>query len=590
MSVIKFKDPSTGKWVKVGGIFSEVSYADSVPAYVRTEAERVAKLVQSRQNGNTISFLACSDIHYNSPSNASANAHAEKMHEAAISMGQAMALIRERVHIDFAAMFGDMVWDFGETRDELLEEMRFVNACLHNSFLGIPQFRMEGNHDDAYESGGNLTASETFRNIGIWNDGAVQGNREAGYCYRDFENVKLRVICLNTTQYSGSGFFTDSPQVAWLTQALDLSGKGADWKSIILSHHPLDWDKGGGTNPVHTIKTASGLIASFHGHIHNFLTGTVANTELPRISIPNAGYSRENQYGEISGINWKESTIYVKTPGTAENTSFCVVTIDLAAKKIYADHYGAGYDRMIPFDDAELATFTVTNHLTNVTTSNASAVVNEGGKYNAILTADDGYELRSVTVTMGGSPVTVAGGVIDISGITGNIVITAVAEKITTGDSGGDSGAVFDSKLVKTAKVTYNSTEIYNAPYGYKNGTYVSSGNNFGTDANCVAVGFLRLNCGDVIYIKGAELAKQNHVRLYTVTMSGAPMHYCENPDVSTGLWNNTTGQVCFTIEVLGDKYYKLTPTEQIAEDLYYRISLYGTGEKLVITHNEPIV
>ena len=561
---------------------------DGIPEYIKAEAERVAKLVQSRQNANTISFLACSDIHYYSPSNATANANAESMHEAVTSMGQAMALIRERVHIDFATMFGDMTWDYGETRDELLEEMRFVNACLHDGFLGIPQFRMEGNHDDAYESGGNLTASEIFSNIGIWNDGVVHGNREAGYCYRDFENVKLRVICLNTTQYSGSSFFTDSAQVTWLAQALNLSNKGADWRSIILSHHPLDWGKAGGTNPTDTINAASGLIASFHGHIHNFLTGTVTNTELPRISIPNAGYSRENQYGETYGVNWKESTTYAKTPGTAENTSFCVITIDLAEKKIYADHYGAGYDRVIPFDDAELATFKVTNNLTNVTTSNASAVVYEGSKYSATLTANDGYELKSVTVTMGGSPVTVAGGVIDISGVTGDIVITAVAEEITTGDGGGDSGVTY-TNLVPSATTTYNGTEIYNSPNGYKNGAYVSSGNNFGTDANCVAVGFLKLNLGDVIYIKGAELAKQSHVRLYTVTLSGSPMHYCENPDVSTGQWISTTGLACFTIEVLGDKYYKLTPTEQIAEDLYYRVSLYGTGENLVITHNQPI-
>lgn len=329
---------------------STESVTDPIPDHIRKEAERVAEVVRSRQNANTITFLACSDIHYYSPDNATPHVNAEKIEEAVVSMGLAMELIRQQVDIDFAAMFGDMTWDNGETKEEQLAEMRFVNECLYNGFYGIPQFRFEGNHDDAYESGNALTAEDIFENIGSWNEGAVSGSSDAGYCYRDFENVKLRVICLNSSQYSGSSFLMDSAQVAWLEKALDLSSKGPDWKSIILSHHPLDWGKAGGADPTAVINSTTGLIASFHGHIHNFLTGTVSNTDLPRISIPNAGYSRENQYGEAYNINWQESTTYSKTPGTAENTSFCVITIDLAAEVIYADHYGAGYDRIIPYE------------------------------------------------------------------------------------------------------------------------------------------------------------------------------------------------------------------------------------------------
>lgn len=359
MSVIKYKDPATGAWIPVpAGNVTISGGDDSIPEYIKTEVERVAKVVQSRQNANTITFLACSDIHYYSPDNATANANAEKMEEAVVSMGQAMGLLRERVHIDFAAMLGDMTWDYGETHDEILAEMRFVNACLHEGFGSLPQFRMEGNHDDAYESGGDLTVGEVFANIGAWNNGAVYGSRESGYCYRDFDDVKLRVICLNSSEYSGSAAQYNAEQMTWLASALDLSGKGDDWRSILLGHHPLDWGRNGGVDPTATINSAVGLIASFHGHIHNFLTGTVTNTALPRIGIPNAGYSRENQYGETYGVNWKESTTCSKTPGTATNTSFCVITIDTEAKKIYADHYGAGYDREISYVDNGPASYT----------------------------------------------------------------------------------------------------------------------------------------------------------------------------------------------------------------------------------------
>jgi hypothetical protein len=74
--------------------------------------------------------------------------------------------------------------------------------------------------------------------------------------------------------------------------------------------------------------------------------------------------------------------------------------------------------------------YTVTNNLTQCTNSNSATKVVQGSTYSATITAKSGYELKSVTVTMGGSPVTVSGGKINITNVTGNIVITAVAEEI----------------------------------------------------------------------------------------------------------------------------------------------------------------
>ena len=321
---------------------------DSIPDYVRTEAERVAKVVQSRQNANTITFLACSDIHYSSPDNASPITTAENIKEATTHMGQAMGIIREHVHIDFAAMLGDMVRDNGEAdSDEIQAEVRFVNSCLHDGFAGIPVFRAEGNHDEAYESGVGLSADQVFANIHAWNTGATYGDRAAGYCYRDFEGVKLRVICLNSSEVSGSSMCLSAAQVSWLAEVLDLSEKEDDWCSLILSHHPLDFSRNGGVDPATTINAATGLIGTVHGHIHNFVVGDITGTEVKRIAIPNAVRDQENSYA--STAIYDEGTKYTKTAGTAEDTSFCVVTIDLAARKIYADHYGAGYSREIDY-------------------------------------------------------------------------------------------------------------------------------------------------------------------------------------------------------------------------------------------------
>jgi hypothetical protein len=77
--------------------------------------------------------------------------------------------------------------------------------------------------------------------------------------------------------------------------------------------------------------------------------------------------------------------------------------------------------------------YSVTNTLTNCTNSNSATKAVQGGSYSATITAKSGYELKSIVVKMGGTDISstaVSGGKITISNVTGNIVITAVAEEI----------------------------------------------------------------------------------------------------------------------------------------------------------------
>lgn len=73
--------------------------------------------------------------------------------------------------------------------------------------------------------------------------------------------------------------------------------------------------------------------------------------------------------------------------------------------------------------------YSVTKNLTNASCSGASSV-EENTSYTATITANEGFELQSVTITMGGADVTTsvyAGGAISIASVTGDIVITAIA-------------------------------------------------------------------------------------------------------------------------------------------------------------------
>ena len=74
--------------------------------------------------------------------------------------------------------------------------------------------------------------------------------------------------------------------------------------------------------------------------------------------------------------------------------------------------------------------YSVMNVLTNCTTSNSASTVEKNAAYTATITANGGYELDSVTVTMGGVDVTstvYVSGVISIPAVTGDLVITASA-------------------------------------------------------------------------------------------------------------------------------------------------------------------
>lgn len=76
-------------------------------------------------------------------------------------------------------------------------------------------------------------------------------------------------------------------------------------------------------------------------------------------------------------------------------------------------------------------TYTITNTLSNATNSNTATSIEENSSYSANISADNGYRLKTVTVTMGGTDITntaYSSGTITISSVTGNIIITVMTE------------------------------------------------------------------------------------------------------------------------------------------------------------------
>ena len=94
-------------------------------------------------------------------------------------------------------------------------------------------------------------------------------------------------------------------------------------------------------------------------------------------------------------------------------------------------------------------TYTIINNLTNCTNSNNAASVQENASYTATLTANGGYVLGTPVITMGGADVTSTvynGGNINITSVTGNVVITCSAT--ASSSSGGSTEGYYELTTV----------------------------------------------------------------------------------------------------------------------------------------------
>ena len=96
--------------------------------------------------------------------------------------------------------------------------------------------------------------------------------------------------------------------------------------------------------------------------------------------------------------------------------------------------FNAGTEEITTEVVAPIVEYSVTFNGTNVTSSNTQTKVEEGRDYITTLTPDEGYVLpETVEVTVGGSPVTPdydqTTGQLTVSAVTGDVVITAVAQE-----------------------------------------------------------------------------------------------------------------------------------------------------------------
>lgn len=445
----------------------------NIPKYHNEEAGRVIKRLLELKGlyPNNICFGTISDNHINKSDN---NSIASARHAA-----YALETIGLMAQCDFVANLGDNVTGSNIDNDTEYANAVYMENCTRYAFTSQVGYSLVGNHD---KSG---STQKLFNLMGKFNDFDNYGTTQIrGFGYKDYTANKVRVICLNTCDYwngqGGNGMSYE--QKDFLMKALDLSSQSnyESWTIVILSHIPLDflggdYNKGAdlkeilkaycdGTTANITVNSNyanaqneggkySGTLSydyagknapkviHIHGHIHTNKFGKLKfiddNTELDiyRVATPNSSFNgnastdRYTNYGDYS-ITTTEADKIKKIAGTKADTSATFYFIDLENQVIYSVGYGADIDRTIAYKSATI--YTINYELTLCTVSNSIGTAVEGTSYNTtVVPTDADGVIKSVVVKMGGVDITnscYSNGVINISEVTGNISITAVAE------------------------------------------------------------------------------------------------------------------------------------------------------------------
>ena len=139
----------------------------------------------------------------------------------------------------------------------------------------------------------------------------------------------------------------------------------------------------------------------------NVPTYTVTNT-LTNVSNSNAAQSVEEYQSYVASL----------TPTSGKLIDS--VTVTMGGTDITSQVFNGTAATML---------FYVNQNLSNCSSSYSREVTEGGTAFTATLTADVGYTLNAVTITMGGTDMSqyYSGGTINIPSVTGNIVITATA-------------------------------------------------------------------------------------------------------------------------------------------------------------------
>ena len=194
----------------------------------------------------------------------------------------------------------------------------------------------------------------------------------------------------------------------------------------------------------HEVKM-SGTLLTVTADVLKLLLGSADvddNKITPRRDLSQEDFEDLWFIGDYSDVNTGENAGYlaIHLINALNTDGFRLQTTDKDKGKFafaFTGHYSMNAPDTVPYEiyiaggePTPSTTWFVTQKLTNVTSDYSDTTVDKDGELDIDLTADSGYTLGDVTVTMGGIDITALAyttGKVFIDAVTANVVITAVA-------------------------------------------------------------------------------------------------------------------------------------------------------------------
>ena len=274
-------------------------------------------------------------------------------------------------------------------------------------------------------------ATENSRIIRLHCIEGLAGNNDSTITKYSITNNLSNCTTNNTSNLinrNGSYNATISANSGYTLNSIVITMGGEDISSTVVSGNNIYIPNVTGDIVITVTTTAITVVPTTYTITRNLSNCTSNNTtssvnqgvSYSAIITPNSGYELLNVAITMGGTN-VTSSVYTYQNGNAvinipNVTGNVVITVQATAITV------------------EPTTYTITNNLSNCTTNNSSNVVIKNGSYNSTISVNNGYKIESITVTMGGinvSSTVVTGNNINISNVTGNVVITAIATAIT---------------------------------------------------------------------------------------------------------------------------------------------------------------
>lgn len=523
-----------GQFLKVaqvssGGVVTKLESANvsfgSYPGYWEGAVQRAIGKVTAAQDAGGRS---CFSFGWFSDSHIAQNAKVPNPGH----VGDLACAVMDACRIPYAIMGGDAARSDGNalTSEEQMRQSLIAADKVLAPIGWDRLLQVQGNHDGSWGYEGSLSdpyyccqmdARELYN--AIFRKQASDGRRVFGgdgsYFYVNDTEAKVRYILLNSLwvadEEDENGYAVyrrmrtygfGQEQLSWLAEtALQFAEEG--WSVVLATHVP---PLGSYLGLMRDGEVFKGILKAFcEGTEYSGSYGTEGEWDYVSVSCGYAGKIPAEIVGLFCGHCHRDQLDMTALPfpvvtitsdanlsydeneetrvmGTDNEHAMDFVTVNRESHTVTLTRLGVGKDRMFLYGEAMGTMYAVTFALTGCTASNGSTAVAAGDPFETEITAVEGCELSSVTVTMGGEDITAeayADGKVSIGAVFGEVVITAVA----VGVSGG-------SNLADTASADWANDSRLN-----------SSGAVVDCAGSCVT-NWIECNIGDVVCVSGLDI------------------------------------------------------------------------------------